>query len=98
MKLNEVGSNTVGTSFDITYLARDNGEEEEYEEKEGSDHGEEGEDSNISDDEVETEDQWNLKRSARTITRPSDLDDYVLKTEVIETERLLLLINEESWD
>ena len=34
----------------------------------------------------------------RTITRSGYLDDYVLKIEVLETERLLLLINEEPWD
>lgn len=39
-----------------------------------------------------------LRRSTRQSTNPAYLDDYVLLFEILETHRILLLINEEPWD
>lgn len=56
------------------------------------------ENSDCSDEEDgETEDHPVLRRSTRPSMRPSYLNDYVLVSEVIETDRILLLINEEPW-
>ena len=49
-------------------------------------------------DEVEEDDNHTLRRSTRQSTKPSYLDDYVLMSEILETERILLMINEEPWD
>ena len=46
----------------------------------------------------ETEDHTFLRRSTRQTSRPSYLEDYVLMSEIVEIERILLLINEEPWD
>ena len=46
----------------------------------------------------QTEDQTILRRSTRQTSRPSYLEDYVLMSEIVEIERILLLINEEPWD
>ena len=46
----------------------------------------------------ETEDHTFLRRSTRQTSRPSYLEDYVLMFEIVEIERILLLINEEPWD
>lgn len=45
----------------------------------------------------EEDDSQPLRRSQRISTKPSYLDDYVLLAE-IESERLLMVINEEPWD
>lgn len=39
-----------------------------------------------------------MRRSVRQVTRPIYLEDYVLMSEIVEIERLLLLVNEEPWD
>ena len=45
----------------------------------------------------EEDDSQPLRRSQRISTKPSYLDDYVLLAE-IESERLLMVINEEPWN
>ena len=39
-----------------------------------------------------------LRRSERQSTTPRYLDDYILLMEELETEKILLMINEEPWD
>lgn len=48
-------------------------------------------------DEFEEDDNQTLRRSTRQSTKPSYLDDYVLMSEILETERILLMINEEPF-
>lgn len=54
--------------------------------------------SDEEDGEPEMEEEPMLRRSSRVTHRPSYLDDYVLVMEELETECILLLINEEPWD
>lgn len=48
------------------------------------------------DEEEDNEAQPQLRRSQRTTSRPSYLDDYVILVEE-ESERLLMIINDEPW-
>ncbi|XP_009119511.1 uncharacterized protein LOC103844477 [Brassica rapa] len=50
-----------------------------------------------NDDDNEDEDQTQSRQSTRASNKPSYLDDYVLITEE-ESEHLLMIINDESWD
>ena len=77
---------TLPTHKEVTVAESETGDSEAEQDEEDSDSGDEESDSPIP------------RRSTRVITRPGYLDDYVLKIEVDETERLLLLINEEPWD
>lgn len=59
-----------------------------------------GELEEVAGDEEEQEETEEpvLRRSTRQSTKPANLDDYVLLSEMLETERILLYINEEPWD
>lgn len=48
-------------------------------------------------EEEETE-EVSIRRSTRPSVKPAYLDDYVLISEMLETERILLYLNEEPWD
>lgn len=52
---------------------------------------------NEEEDSVSETEQSNVRRSSRVSTKPAYLDDYVLVAEV-ESERLLIVINNEPWD
>ena len=72
---------------------------DDEEEEEGAE-SEPGVDEEEDYEEYTVEEESNpqlLRRSQRVSTRPSHFDDYVLLAE-IESERLLMVINEEPWD
>ena len=75
------------------------GIDEEEDKEEGAENEPDvDEEENYEEYTVEEEDNPQLlRRSQRVSTRPSHLDDYVLLAE-IESERLLMAINEEPWD
>ena len=90
------GEDTCEASFELTLPGY--GKEEVVKVETKDDEVEEDSDRGDSETE-ETEDTETVPRRSTCIsTRPGYLEDYVLMSEVIETERLLLLVNEEPWD
>lgn len=77
-------------------IGEENTLEEEEVESEPSVTADEEESEEYTVDEEEDDPQV-LRRSQRVGTRPSYLDDYILLAE-IESERLLMVVNEEPWD
>lgn len=94
---NKAGDDTSEVSFDVTLPGYGKDIETKVETEEG-DQNKKAYDSE-SEETEESEDLEHLpRRSTRISSKPSYLDDYVLMSKVIETERLLLLDNEEPWD
>ena len=88
---NKAGDNTSEVSFDVTLPGYGKDIETKVETEEGDQNKKEYDSE--SEETEETKDLEHLpRRSTRISSKLSYLDDYVLMSEVIETERLLLLL------
>lgn len=100
---NMIRRETLGEDGDITWPIY--AEEREATNENGTHKKDDNSDTEVVEEEdncsktgeLETESQP-LRRSTRQSVRPSYLDHYVLVAEILETERIFLMINEEPWD